>query len=112
MPDDQLSLDDAAVIARATVEKAAREKPSDFIQFGSVVSVAAAEGLVTYATVHVDGDPEEVTVMVPSLIGVVLYPGLRVAVLFDRPHGAYIIGSPAVSGVPMVRAGMCYGGET
>lgn len=110
MQDDALSISDAAEIARATVDKANRETPSDFIQFGTVVSVAASEGSVPYATVHLDGDPASVTVQVASLIGVVLYNGLRVAVLFDRPHGAYILGSPAVSGVPIARGGFCYGG--
>ncbi len=112
MQDEPLSLADAATIARAVVDKTTRETSADFIQFGTIVSVAASEGSVPYATVHMDGDPDSVTVTVASLIGVVLYSGLRVGVIFDRPHGAYIIGSPSVSGVPVARGGFCYGGET
>lgn len=112
MPDENLSIDDAAIIARAVVDKTTRETPADFIQFGTITSVNNAIGGVPYADVHMDGDPIGHTVTVASLIGIVLYAGLRVAVLFDRPHGAYIVGSPSVTGVPMARAGLTYGGST
>lgn len=102
-----LTPEDAALISRATLDKHSKEVHQTFIQFGSVVSVAQDPGSVPYATVHIDGDPSGVTAQMASLAGIPLYQGMRVAVMFDRPHGAYVIGSASSSGVvPVARGGM------
>lgn len=105
-----VSVDDAALIARESVSKGVREKPGTFIQFATVVSVSTAEGSITYATVHMDGDPMTVTVTVAVLNGAAIGGGDRVAVIFDPPHGAYVMGSTGQASVPVARAGFCYGG--
>ena len=107
------SIEQIAFIARETANKVQREMVTDFIQFGTVASSSTVAGEVPYATVHMDGDNPDSTIQVSSLVGAVLYPGLRVAVIFDRPHGAYIIGSPSVNGVPAARGeiGICGGEE-
>lgn len=105
-----VSSEDAALIAREVASKAARENPGTFIQFATVVSVSEAEGSTTYATVHLDGDPMSVTATVAVLGGHVLGNGDRVGVMFDPPHGAYVVGSTGQASVPVARAGFCYGG--
>lgn len=88
-----LTQGDVTALAAAIIEKVKKEVPSDFIQWGDVVSVALVEGSPSVAEVHIDGDPAGQTVTITSIIDGIPYPGLRVAVLFDRPHGAYIVGS-------------------
>lgn len=88
-----IHLGDVKVLTSSIMEKVGAEVPTDFVQWGDVVSVALVEGSPSVAEVHIDGDPPGQTVTITSIIDGTPYPGLRVAVLFDRPHGAYIIGS-------------------
>lgn len=112
MSDKPITMRDAATLARSIVDKTNRETPSDFIQFGTLVSYEAVGGTVPYANVHMDGDPPDHVTQVASLNPSQLAAGSRVAVIFDRPHGAYIFGvaSANASTVPLVRAGTCVPG--
>lgn len=95
--------DQAAFVARQTVDKAANEAPQQFIQYGTVVGVDLTEGVVPYISVSVDGPGNGVAVAV-SLIGAFFFVGMRVAVLWTPPAGLCIIGTPETSRVPYVRA--------
>ena len=95
---------DIPTIARAILEKTNRESPTDFIQFGTLVAVVATStGTVPYCQVSMDGDPPGQVVTVASLMGSALTIGMRVAVIFDKPHGAYIIGTPSAGQTALAR---------
>lgn len=102
--DAPLTFGDIPTIARAILEKTSREAPTDFIQFGTVTNiVATATSAVPFCDVAMDGDPTGHSVTVASLMGASLTSGMRVAVIFDKPHGAYIIGTPSRGGIPLAR---------
>lgn len=95
-------------MAKMIVDRVERGQTHEGIQFGTVTAVAANEGIVTYASVQVDGDSASITV--PSLIGPNLATGQRVAVIWVNPHGCYIIGSPSNVVAPFARISMTCGG--
>ncbi len=89
--------------AKAIVDKSERENPRSFLSPGTVVGGApgTSTGALPYLLVHVDGDDGSTVSSIPTLIGM-RAPGTRVMVLWDRPHGAYVIGATTPA-VPMGR---------
>lgn len=84
--------------ARATVDAAIREIKVPERVGGTVTQfVRGPTGGLPSALVHLDGDPPNSSVQIPSLVGVVIPPGTRVAVDF-HPGGAAIIGVNAAPG--------------
>lgn len=65
--------------------------PTILLRPGTVESFAPAEQA---ATVLMDG-PDLVAIPVQNITGVTLTVGQRVMVLFQRPHGAYVMGFAA-----------------
>lgn len=103
-----LTVGDAGQIARATLDKRDRETTHAGIECARVVSVTNVDGNFPHATVDVVGGG---TIMVPVLTNQLLYPGLTVALLWDNPHGCYVIGSPTIASVPIGRISLrCTGG--
>lgn len=80
----------ATGIARTGIAAAATPR----VRYGTVVGFIGGHDTATpLATVAMDGDPPGAT---PATIPVVtggVAPGDRVPVLYDPPHGAYVIGS-------------------
>lgn len=93
----------AAFIARQTIDKLTREATNAGIQFGTVISVASGDGLTPLVTLHPDGADDDITLQVPSIQGDRFVAGSRVAIQWDNPHGAYVIGSTDPSPVPYGR---------
>lgn len=95
-----LTTNDAEDLARGILDKIERQSTHRGIQFGTVVSVNAPLGAVPYARVQVDGDPQGNAISIPVVSGLLVYPGLRVAILWDNPHGCYVFGQLSASTVP------------
>ncbi len=89
--------------AKAIVDKSERENPRSFLSPGTVVGGAPGigTGALPYLLVHIDGDDNSTVSSIPTLIGM-RAPGTRVMVLWDRPHGAYVMGT-STPAVPMGR---------
>ncbi len=80
-------LEALALVARAAADKAVREvlgatqKPATVLEYVDNV-----------ATVHVDGDPDDVTIAAESLVVPSPYPNARVMVQFHPPNAVFVSG--------------------
>jgi hypothetical protein len=82
---DPLTTEDLPTLVTALMERVRNEigvtlSPGTLVALGSDANVQ----------VHIDGDPPELVHVMPCFVSGVT-PGQRVMILWDRPHGAYVI---------------------
>lgn len=81
------------LIVREVMTKTAREQPSGTVASATVTDVGTSASFRgSWATVTLDEDPSGEARQVAVAVGNALAAGDRVLVLFDPPHGGYIIG--------------------
>lgn len=90
-----IGLDVAAALARAITDKTVREQPQSQFVPATIVNFARDDtASVSYADVHISGDPPEEIRQVSVISGTVLNSGDPVMVYYDPPEGAYVWAGP------------------
>ena len=82
-----------AETAKAAAGEAIQDTPTPTIRPGTIVTVSTAAG---EASVLVDGDTLPIDA---QLVGPIPTPGVRVMVIYNPPHGAFILGQLGGGGV-------------